>query len=67
MFNMHTVLLPFINDGCRMDADFHMHTQRNTTGQRSLFVNGLKLFNGLPDHMKVPNLNRNLLKKKNDG
>jgi hypothetical protein len=27
-------------------------------------VNGLKLFNGLPDHMKVPNLNRNLFKKR---
>jgi hypothetical protein len=46
----------------RRANDFHMHTQKNTTGQKSLFVNGLKLFNSLPDHMKVPNLNRNLFK-----
>jgi hypothetical protein len=36
---------------------------RETQLDKNLLVNGLKLYNGLPDYMKVPNLNR---KKKTD-
>jgi hypothetical protein len=40
---------------------FYMPSQKNRTGQNSLFVNGLKLFNELPESMKT-SLSRNKFK-----
>jgi hypothetical protein len=34
----------------RGEKNFHMSTQNNKSGQKSIFVNGLKLYNCLPEN-----------------
>jgi hypothetical protein len=40
----------------RSSNNFHMFPQNNKTGQKSLFCNGLKEYNKLPQHIKVLNM-----------
>jgi hypothetical protein len=44
----------------RQSQNFHMFHQNNRTGQKSLFCNGLKIYNKLPQHIK---LNKKSFKK----
>jgi hypothetical protein len=39
----------------RQSLNFHMFHQNNRTGQKSLFCNGLKIYNKLPQHIKLLN------------
>jgi hypothetical protein len=43
--------------------DFHMPMQNNTSGQKSLFVSGLKLYNSIPGSVKNEDMSRNVFKK----
>jgi hypothetical protein len=43
--------------------DFHKPMQNNTSGQKSLFVSGLKLYNSIPGHIKREDMSRNVSKK----
>jgi hypothetical protein len=45
----------------RQSLNFHMFHQNNRTGQKSLFCNGLKIYNTLPQHIKL--LNKKSFKK----
>jgi hypothetical protein len=44
--------------------DFHMPMQiNNTSGQKSLFVSGLKFYNNIPGYTKREDMSRNVFKK----
>jgi len=47
----------------RTAHDFHMPIQNNNSGQKSLFVNGLKIYNELPDNVKLAR-SKNVFKQK---
>jgi hypothetical protein len=45
-------------------SNFHMPSQNNTSGQKSLFVSGLKLYNDIPGDIKRKEISRNVFKKR---
>jgi hypothetical protein len=40
-----------------------MPTQNNTSGEKSLFVSGLKLYNGIPEDIKREEIPKKVFKK----
>jgi hypothetical protein len=43
------------NINTRQSLNFHMFHQNSRTGQKSLFCNGLKIYNKLPQQIKLLN------------
>jgi hypothetical protein len=43
--------------------DFHICLCKTTSGQKSLFVSGLKLYNSIPGYIKGEDMSRDLFKK----
>ena len=48
----------------RGQQKFHMPNQNNKTGQKSLFIKGLKIYNSVPEAIKSEQDSRNVFKKR---
>jgi hypothetical protein len=52
---MYKINAEIHNINTRQSLNFHMFHQNSRTGQKSLFCNGLKIYNKLPQHIKLLN------------